>query len=51
MDNCKNCNHECHCNDEHTDEYLDICTCNNCECEKGKAQDSTYEHCIYMGRI
>ena len=50
-DKCKDCNHECHCNNEHIDEYLDICTCKNCNCEKGKAQDSTYEHSIYMGRI
>ena len=30
---CKNCNHVCHCdNQEHTDEYADLCKCNPCEC-------------------
>ena len=43
MDKCKNCNHDCHCSREHIDEYLDICSCNICNCEKSKAQDLTYE--------
>jgi|6_EtaG_2_1085325.scaffolds.fasta_scaffold74680_3 hypothetical protein len=31
---CRNCGHDCHCNDkEHIDEYLDICTCKECNCK------------------
>jgi len=42
---CKSCNHDCHCSGtEHIDEYLDICTCNSCDCDKGAAEDKTYEH-------
>ena len=34
---CRNCNHECHCkNKEHIDEYLDICPCLDCNCNKTK---------------
>ena len=45
MDKCKNCNHDWHCGGkEHIDEYLDICQCGQCNCQKGKAEDSTYEN-------
>ena len=36
---CTNCNHECHCNKEHIDEYLDICPCDNCNCQTKKEKD------------
>ncbi len=39
---CKSCNHDCHCTDEHIDEYLDICPCNKCDCGQ-KEEDRTYE--------
>ena len=35
---CKNCNHECHCEGEHIDEYLDYCPCDNCECQSKEKQ-------------
>ena len=35
---CKNCNHECHCEGEHIDEYLDYCPCDNCECQSEEKQ-------------
>ncbi len=32
---CRDCNHECHCKDqEHIDEYLDICPCKDCACRE-----------------
>jgi len=44
MGKCKNCHHKCHCNDElHADVY-GVCTCDNCNCERGTAQDKTYEN-------
>ena len=31
---CKQCFHECHCNEElHSDEY-GLCTCEECKCKK-----------------
>ena len=44
MAKCKTCNHNCHCDgDLHADEY-GTCTCDQCNCEKSKAQDLTYEN-------
>ena len=37
---CTNCNHECHCNKEHIDEYLDICPCDNCNCKTKKEYEN-----------
>ena len=37
---CDNCHHECHCKQElHADEY-GLCTCDNCECEDDRIQNS-----------
>ena len=44
MVKCKDCNHDCHCkatlsglgDQEHIDEYLDICPCKECNCDKEK---------------
>jgi len=45
MNKCKRCNHDCHCGGrEHIDEYLDVCQCGQCDCQQGKAEDSTYEN-------
>ena len=44
MVKCFYCNHDCHCNkEEHTDEYSDICTYENCNC-KNKDEDKTWEN-------
>ena len=36
---------KCHCNDPlHTHHYDgDLCTCEQCNCNKSKAEDATYE--------
>ena len=45
MVKCFYCNHDCHCNEEeHTDEYLDICTCDNCACEKKRTYKKEKDH-------
>ena len=37
---CKDCHHKCHCDgDLHADEY-GVCTCDNCECEDDRIQNS-----------
>ena len=37
---CKDCYHTCHCDgDLHADEY-GVCTCENCECEDDRIQNS-----------
>ncbi len=44
MIKCKTCHHECHCSEDlHSDEY-GLCTCENCTCEKERANDTTYEN-------
>ena len=42
---CTNCHCKCHCDDGlHTHHYDgDVCTCQQCNCAKSKAQDKTYE--------
>ena len=42
---CNSCNCKCHCQDVlHTHHYdNDVCTCEQCNCDKSKAQDKTYE--------
>ena len=42
---CTNCHCKCHCDGGlHTHHYDgDVCTCEQCNCEKSKAQDKTYE--------
>ena len=37
--NCKKCGHLCHC----IEADHDGCKCSGCDCNKGKAQDQTYE--------
>ena len=46
MSKCKKCHCDCHCDgDLHTHHYDgDVCTCDNCNCERGTAQDKTYEN-------
>ena len=41
MTKCKNCHCDCHCDGElHGHHYDgDLCTCDNCECKKDKAED------------
>ena len=36
---CKKCGHLCHC----IEADHDGCKCSGCDCNKGKAQDQTYE--------
>jgi hypothetical protein len=36
---CKKCKHLCHC----IEADHEGCQCTGCDCEKGKAQDQTYE--------
>ena len=42
---CTNCHCKCHCDGGlHTHHYDgDVCTCEQCNCAKSKAQDQTYE--------
>ena len=52
--NCKKCDHICHCSapgDEH--KVIVSCDCDNCECEtvQEKAEQDTYEHSIFLGRV
>ena len=36
--NCKSCHHKCHCDNElHADEY-GICVCDDCKCNKPRAE-------------
>jgi len=45
MNKCRGCNHDCHCGGrEHIDEYLDICQCGQCDCQKSKDEDLSYEN-------
>ena len=57
MAECKKCFHECHCNQEnHIDEYKDICACSDCDCkktykyEKEHGTDITYENEVRQKR-
>ena len=42
---CKSCHCKCHCdNGLHTHHWdNDVCTCEQCNCEKSKAEELTYE--------
>mgnify|MGYP003146596099 CR=1 FL=1 len=46
MSKCKKCQCDCHCGESlHSHHYDgDLCACDNCNCEKGIAQDKTYEN-------
>ena len=42
MSKCKNCSHDCHCDEElHADVY-GTCACKNCECKNKK--DKSFEN-------
>ncbi len=44
MNKCKKCHHDCHCKSElHADVY-GTCPCEHCNCEKGQAEDLSYEN-------
>jgi len=44
LNKCNNCHCDCHCDGLHTHHFDgDVCTCEQCNCEKSKAQDKTYE--------
>ena len=42
---CNSCHCKCHCQDVlHTHHYdNDVCTCEQCNCDKSQAQDKTFE--------
>ena len=42
---CKNCGCECHCSGDLHNHHWDgdVCTCEQCNCAKSKAEDLTYE--------
>ena len=46
MSKCNKCFHPCHCEEDkslHADIY-GVCTCENCNCEKKKSEDASFEN-------
>ena len=46
MSKCNKCFHPCHCAEDkslHADIY-GVCTCEQCNCEKSKAEDASFEN-------